>query len=85
MAEPLRLLMVEDSEDDAELMLRELRRAGYEPSHRRVQTAAALKEALAGGPWDLVISDYVLPHFSAPDALAVVPEFNPTTNEIRPT
>jgi two-component system, cell cycle sensor histidine kinase and response regulator CckA len=69
---PLRLLMVEDSPDDAELTLRELRLAGYEPAWRRVQSAAAMKAALTGSPWDLVISDYVLPSFSAPAALALV-------------
>ena len=74
MALPLRLLLVEDSADDADLILRELRRAGYDPTCERVQTAAELKAALARGPWDLVIADYVLPHFSAPGALALVQE-----------
>jgi two-component system, cell cycle sensor histidine kinase and response regulator CckA len=74
MALPLRLLLVEDSEDDAELMLRELRGAGYDPTCRRVQTAHAMEDALDSGPWDLVISDYVLPRFSAPAALALVQE-----------
>ena len=72
MSIPLRLLLVEDSADDAELMLRELRRAGYDPTCERVQTAIALQESLAHGPWDLVISDYVLPQFNAPAALALV-------------
>jgi signal transduction histidine kinase len=68
----LRLLLVEDSADDAELLLRELRRASYEPAAERVQTAAALQTALARGPWDLVISDHSLPGFSAPEALALL-------------
>jgi len=68
----LRLLLVEDSADDAELLLRELRRAGYEPAAERVQTAAELQAALARGPWDLVISDHNLPGFSAPEALALL-------------
>ena len=73
MALPLRLLLVEDSPDDAELLLRELRRAGYEPSCERVQTAAAMQLALGRG-WDVVISDHALPHFSAPAALALLKE-----------
>ena len=72
MATLLRLLLVEDSADDAELLLRELRRAGYEPAAERVQTAAELQAALARGPWDLVISDHNLPGFSAPEALALL-------------
>ena len=74
MALPLRLLLVEDSADDADLILHELRRAGYDPTYQRVQTAAELKAALAQRPWDLVIADYVLPHFSAPAALTLVKE-----------
>ena len=74
MALPLRLLLVEDSADDADLILHELRRAGYDPTCERVQTAAEMKAALAERPWDLVIADYVLPHFSAPGALTLVQE-----------
>jgi signal transduction histidine kinase len=74
MALPLRLLLVEDSADDADLILHELRRAGYDPTCERVQTAAELKAALTQRPWDLVIADYVLPHFSAPGALTLVQE-----------
>jgi signal transduction histidine kinase len=72
MAQPLRLLMVEDSAADAERVVRELRRAGYAATCERVQTAPALQAALQQGPWDLVISDYVLPSFSAPAALSLV-------------
>jgi two-component system cell cycle sensor histidine kinase/response regulator CckA len=68
---PLRVLMVEDSEDDAELILRELRRGGFDVTHRRVETADAMREALAGKPWDIVLSDFSMPEFSAPGALAV--------------
>ena len=72
MPTPLRVLLVEDSADDAELLLRELRRAGYEPSAERVLSAATLEAALGRGPWDLVISDHGLPGFSAPEALALL-------------
>src|SRR5881398_1702066 len=72
MGKPLRVLMVEDSEDDALLVLRELRAAGYDLTHERVDTAAALEAALDRHPWDLVIGDYSMPHFSGTAALAIL-------------
>ena len=67
---PLRVLIVEDSEEDTLLLLRELRRGGYETAHERVDTPEAMQEALAErGPWDLVISDWLMPRFSATGAL----------------
>ena len=74
---PLRLLLVEDSENDAMLLLRELRRGGYEPRHERVCTpeemGRALEEAEAGGePYEVVVSDYYMPRFRAPDALELL-------------
>src|SRR5438477_5586386 len=72
MGQSLRLLVVEDSENDAELLLRELTRGGYEVIHERVETSDAMRAALARGPWDLVISDYSLPTFSGPEALQVI-------------
>ena len=65
---------MEDSEDDAELVLRELRRGGYELTFERVETASAMREALLRKPWDIVLSDYSLPTFSAPQALTVLKE-----------
>ena len=68
----LRVLIVEDSEDDARLILRELERGGYEPIHERVETPEAMQRALAeGGPWDVVLSDWQMPRFEAPEALAM--------------
>ena len=69
MGVPLRVLIVEDSSDDAELVLRQLRRAGYDPAFERVQTADAMKGALEREAWDLVVSDYSMPQFDAPAAL----------------
>ena len=74
---PVRLLLVEDSENDAMLLLRELRRGGYEPHHERVYTpegmGRALEEAEARGePYEVVISDYYMPRFRAPDALELL-------------
>ncbi|MBI3982996.1 MAG: PAS domain S-box protein, partial [Gemmatimonadetes bacterium] len=74
MAIPLRLLAVEDSEEDAELLVRELRRAGYEPRARRVDTPAAMSAALDEGPWDLVTADYRMPQFSGTAALSLLRE-----------
>ncbi|AYH43885.1 EAL domain-containing protein [Azoarcus sp. DN11] len=68
--QPLKVLIVEDVEDDALLIVRELRRGGYDPLPTRVETAPAMQAALGGGgTFDLVISDYTLPHFSGPSAL----------------
>jgi putative nucleotidyltransferase with HDIG domain len=68
----LRILLVEDSEDDARLVLREIRRGGYEIETERVETAGAMRTALAQQSWDLVICDFSLPQFSAPKALEVL-------------
>jgi PAS domain S-box-containing protein len=68
----LSVLIVEDSEDDMLLMLRELRRGGYTPDYVRVDTPAAMQAALDRQPWDIVIADYTLPTFSAPDALKLL-------------
>lgn len=69
MKRSLRLLIVEDCEDDADLLLRELRRSGYAPTFHRVEDADAMACALKEGAWDLVISDYSMPRFSGLDAL----------------
>jgi PAS domain S-box-containing protein len=62
--------MVEDSADDAELVARQLRRGGWDPEIRRVETAEAMEAALAEARWDVVLADYALPQFSGPAALA---------------
>src|SRR5882762_2265689 len=71
MGQPLRILIVEDSEDDAELLLRELRRGGFEPAWERVDSAKGMNAALARQSWDLVASDYVMPGFGGLEALAI--------------
>lgn len=70
----LRLLMVEDSEDDAQLILRELRRGGFDPDFRRVDSADGMRAALNEVKWDLVVCDYSMPHFSGKDALQLLRE-----------
>jgi diguanylate cyclase (GGDEF)-like protein len=74
---PLRLLLVEDSEDDALLLLRELSKSGFAPDHARVDTAAALRMALEDGAWDIVITDHNMPGFNSAEALAIVREKDP--------
>ncbi len=74
MGSSLRLLLVEDSEDDAELVVRELERGGYDLAFTRVETAEEMAAALSEQSWDVVISDYAMPHFSGPDALGVMRE-----------
>ena len=74
MSTPLHILIVEDSEDDALLLLRELRRGGYEPVFERVETPEAMKQALETGRWDIIVSDYMMPKFSGLAALALLQE-----------
>jgi DNA-binding NtrC family response regulator len=71
---PLNVLIVEDDENDAILLMLKLREGGYEPWLERVQTPEALRAALARKSWDVVISDHNMPRFSAPEALKVVRE-----------
>jgi len=68
----MRVLIVEDNPDDADLLLRELRRGGLEIVHERVETEAAMNAALDAHSWDLVIADFALPQFSGLAALALV-------------
>lgn len=68
----LRVLMVEDSADDAELIVDALIEGGFVVDCLRVETAEAMQSALTGGNWDVVLSDYSLPRFGADDALAVL-------------
>ncbi|MCK4960960.1 MAG: response regulator, partial [Anaerolineales bacterium] len=74
MSIPIRVLIVEDSEDDAVLLLHELRRGGYDPTSERVDTPEAMNTALDGQTWDIVLSDHAMPRFSMPAALTIVRE-----------
>jgi DNA-binding NtrC family response regulator len=71
---PLRVLQVEDTEDDAALVAATLTRAGYHVFARRVETADELRQQLDESEWDLVIADYTIPGFSGTKALAIVRE-----------
>ena len=70
-ATDIHVLIIDDSEDDALVTIRELKRGGYSPTFERVDTAEAMMSALKSGPWDVIICDYVMPSFSGLAALNV--------------
>ena len=70
--QPLRVLMVEDSENDCELILRQLKRCGFAPQVRRVDTGPGLRRALEQESWDIIITDHLMPTFSGAEALALI-------------
>src|SRR2546428_11177281 len=72
MGVPLRLLLVEDSENDALLLVRDLTRAGFELVVERVETAHAMQAALDRQPWDIVLGDYSMPQFGGAGALGLL-------------
>jgi FixJ family two-component response regulator len=74
MKTPLRVLAVEDSEDDTILLVSEITRGGYQPEYERVETPDDMRNALSSKEWDVVISDYVMPQFSGLEALEVLKE-----------
>jgi two-component system cell cycle sensor histidine kinase/response regulator CckA len=74
---PLRILILKDSAEEADLLLLALDRGGLQPVWERVESDDGLRAALAARPWDVVVSDYALPGFGAPAALAVVREADP--------
>lgn len=74
MEKPIRVLIVEDSEDDSLLLLRTLRRGGYVPVYERVDTPEAMSRVLESDEWDVVITDYSMPRFSPFAALKLLKE-----------
>lgn len=72
MTRALRLLLVEDSDRDAAHVMLSLRRGGWAPEIRRVETQEEMLSALGDGPWDVIVCDYHLPRFSAPEALEML-------------
>ncbi|MBW1811094.1 MAG: response regulator [Deltaproteobacteria bacterium] len=74
MKQPLKVLIVEDSENDALLLLRELKKEGFDPAHKRVEDPASMAGALDEEQWDVILCDYSMPQFSAPDALELLRE-----------
>lgn len=78
MGQPLRMLIVEDSKDDANLLLHTVRSAGYELVYEVVDTSPAMRAALESQDWDLITSAHAMPHFSAPAAQALAQELRPS-------
>ncbi len=76
---PIKILAIEDSENDFRLAMRQLRKAGFAPDGRRVQDLQSLRQALQEGPWDAMISDFSMPGFSGLEALA---EFRTTGMDV---
>ena len=74
MSEPLRVLFVDDSEKDVFLLLRQLRKGGFEPQHKRVEDAASLRTILQSEEWQIVISDFHMSDFDGLMALQVFKE-----------
>ena len=72
MAKTLDVLLIEDSEDDAMLIVHELEHGGYEVDFERCDSAAAIKDALARREWDVILSDHAMPRICAPEALHIV-------------
>lgn len=79
MKETIRVLVIEDNEDDAHLEIDELKSGGYDIIYKRVETRQATRETLRNDRWDFIISDYSLPQFSGLDALM---ELKETGNDI---
>lgn len=77
MSTPLRVLVVEDSEDDTLLLIDQLQLGGYEPDYQRVQTAEEMTQALNTREWDIVIADWVMPFFSGPSAIRLLQGLRP--------
>ncbi|MFH2001848.1 MAG: response regulator [Planctomycetota bacterium] len=74
MKKRIHVLIVEDSEDDALLLVSELRKGGFDPVHQRVEDVESMRTALATGAWQVVLSDYKLPRMDGKDALCVLKE-----------
>jgi diguanylate cyclase (GGDEF)-like protein/PAS domain S-box-containing protein len=73
----LHAILVEDSEDDSLLLVEQLDRSGFKVRWERVENAAELETALDRGHWDIVFSDYTMPHFRGDQALAITRRHDP--------
>ena len=77
MKNPLRVLIVEDHETDAGLLLHAVSGGGYEVDYEVVETPDTMRDALERQEWDVITSDHAMPNFSAPEALALAKELRP--------
>ncbi len=74
MSKLIRVLIVEDSENDALLLVRKLERSGFDPAWKRVETAESLRAALGEQAWDIAFSDHSMRGFGSREALRIVKE-----------
>jgi PAS domain S-box-containing protein len=74
MKKPIRVLIIEDSEFDARILVNVLKQGGYDPQYLRVETSLAMRKAIRESNWDVVLSDYNMPGFTALDALKIIQE-----------
>jgi len=72
MTEKLQALLIEDSEDDAMLIVHELEHGGYEVDYERIDRSEEIERALAKGGWDVILCDHAMPQICAPEALQIV-------------
>ncbi len=72
----LRVLIVEDSEDDTLLLLRQLQKGGYQTEYLRVDNRRVLKKTLLDKNWDIIITDHNMPDFDSSTALGVIKKLN---------
>jgi diguanylate cyclase (GGDEF)-like protein len=79
MSIPLRLLIVDDSEDDALLLVRELKKGGYDIAYERVENSEDMRHAIAGSSWDIIITDHNMPGFGSSQALRIATDSNNDT------
>lgn len=74
MKQPIRVLIIEDSEFDALILVNLLKQGGYKPDYKRVETEATMRAALSDETWDVILSDYNMPDFGALEALRITQE-----------
>jgi len=72
MGKLLRVLMIEDSEDDARLIAGELKHAGFDVEYTRVDTSSVLENALTKNAWDIILCDHAMPKLCAPEAVSIL-------------
>jgi PAS domain S-box-containing protein len=72
----LRVLIIDDSENDALLIISALKKGGYNPLYERVETAASMKKSLREKRWDVILCDYKMPKFNAPLAISLLKKKN---------
>ena len=77
MNQPLRILIVDDSEDDAALIARALHQGGYDAISQIVDSAETMRSALESQDWDVIVSDHAMPRFSAPASLMLAKQLRP--------